>query len=494
LLKTEIISMKNVPFLLIFLFVIQGVIYSGMYPLWDGWDEPWHFAYVQHIVEKKELPTEGDKVSNEVVFTLDKLPLANLDFFPIEPGGKIHHDFWNDFDAQEVLENKNKLSEIPYSERINPSNWNLAETKQPPLAYLTQAPVYLLFYDQDILERSFTLRIFSVLVTVLAIVFAYKTISLIFNDHFIRIGSLMYIVFTPMFTTNISRVNNEFLTILLFSIFLYLLVLYLKGKTNTLHVVLIGLVLGFGLLTKHTFLIAVGLVPIVIFLKHIQNSTIKPRISKLHSLKNLGLIFGITIPMVSWWYYDRIASGNFTGIKELQSLTIGEYFQGFMEIRWDIFAEFFFKTFWGTYGWSFYIPESPYFEAIIIFVGICIAGLGYGIVKRIKKRDSKILREWRYQSIFILGLSIVLLIIGQLIISVQAYYSLDYGAGLFLGWYLFITITAISMLILLGFRTLIINSKLKKFQNESLLVAFIILIIFNTTTFYWLLPNYYVGV
>jgi len=68
------------------------------------------------------------------------------------------------------------------------------------------------------------------------------------------------------------------------------------------------------------------------------------------------------------------------------------------------------------------------------------------------------------------------------------------GIGVNVGWYVFITITAISMLILLGFRTLIINSKLKNFQNESLLVSFVILVIFNATTFYWLLPNYYAGV
>jgi len=87
----------------------------------------------------------------------------------------------------------------------------------------------------------------------------------------------------------------------------------------------------------------------------------------------------------------------------------------------------------------------------------------------------------------------VLLIIGQIIISVQAYYSLDYGAGIYLGWYLFITITAISMLVLLGFRTLIINSKLKKFQYESLLASLILLFVFNATTFYWLIPKYYLG-
>ena len=128
----------------------------------------------------------------------------------------------------------------------------------------------------------------------------------------------------------------------------------------------------------------------------------------------------------------------------------------------------------------------------MIFVGVCIVGLVYGIIKKAKKYGFRIFRNWKYQSIFALSLSIFLIIIGQSFISIQS--ILIIGIGIIGGWYIFITITAISMLMLFGFRTLIINSKLKKFQNESLLVTFVILVIFNATTFYWLIPKYYLGV
>ena len=64
LLKPQIISMKNLPSFLIIFFVVQGIIYSGMYPLWEGWDEPAHFGYVQHIAEKKTIPKLTDEISN----------------------------------------------------------------------------------------------------------------------------------------------------------------------------------------------------------------------------------------------------------------------------------------------------------------------------------------------------------------------------------------------------------------------------------------------
>jgi len=352
--------------------------------------------------------------------------------------------------------------------------------------------VYLLFYDQDIFSRVFALRVFSVLLFAAAAVFAYKTISLLFDDRLMRIGSLMFIVFNPMFLTSSSRVSNESVTILLFSIFLFLMVLYLKGKTNTLHVVLIGVVLGLGILTKPTFLPIALLVPIFIFLKHIQNNTDKLRINLILPLKNLGLIFGIIIPMGSWWYFERFAAGNPTGHIQVQEITMAQFAQAIFQVPWFKFVDLFFATHWGFYGQSFFAPPDFYYLIIMGMVGISIAGLGYGIALKVKHLGRKIVRNWKYQSIFALALSTLLIFLAQALFNVQ--YYVIYEATFFPGWLIFISMTAIAMILLLGFRTIIINSKLKRFKDESLLVSFIILIIFNSTTILWLVPNYYAGI
>ncbi len=69
--------MKKVPILLIILFSVQGVIYSGMFPLYEGWDEPAHLAYVQHVAERKDLPTLNDPISNEVQYSMAVYPRNN---------------------------------------------------------------------------------------------------------------------------------------------------------------------------------------------------------------------------------------------------------------------------------------------------------------------------------------------------------------------------------------------------------------------------------
>ena len=496
----EIFSMKKLSILLIILFVVQGIIFSGMYPLWDPWDEPAHFAYIQHIAEAKTLPIYEDYLSNEMVFTFDKTPmvvtwLIDKDCCNVTDDVKYYYlsEYWQTFDLEEAQKNKELISSQTLESRTTSEPFiAIYEAGQPPLGYLVQVPVYLLFYDQDILTRVFALRIFSILVTAIAAVVAYKTISLLFDDRFIRLGSLMFIVFNPMFTNDISRVSNEAITILLFSIFLFLMVLYLKGKTNTLHVVLIGVVLGLGLLTKATFMPALLLVPVFIFLRYIQNNSNKLR-SLLQPLKNLGLILGITIPMVSWWYYERFATGNFTGWINLPGITFDQFIQGIFQVPWAKFFFYFYWTFWGFFGMHFF--EPPYFIKTIlvpILMGISISGLGFGIALKVKQYGLKIVRNWKYQSIFALALSTSFIILAQSLFNVQIFLVME-GRMFPNGWFTFISFTAIAMVSLLGYRTIIINTKLRRLKEEFLLIAFIILIILNTSTFYWLIPKFYAG-
>jgi len=500
-LHLEIFSNKKLPTLLIILFVVQGIIYLGMFPLWDPWDEPVHFSYIQHLVEEKSLPTLQDYLSTEITSSFYQFPMPVnwLDTWEQADQTKnfqFHNftTFWNTFDLNEIQKNKDVIETQPVESRtIYEPFIHVYEGSYPPVGWLPQVPVYLMFYDHDIITRVFALRIFSLMVTTVAVVVAYKTISLLFDDRFMRIGSLMFLVFNPMYMTTLSRVTNETVTILLFSIFLYLMVLYLKGKTNTLHVVLIGVVLGLGILTKPTFIPAILLVPVFIFLKQIQINKDKLRINLSQSLKNLGIIFAITISMGSWWYAKNIASGNPTGHiwMSLEGISFNQFIQGTFQVPWDAFVVEFFRTFWGIYGMSLFSQPDLYFQIIMIMVGISSAGLGYGIALKLKHRGRKIVRDWRYQSIFAVALSTIFIILAQSLFSVHLF--LLFKSTLPYGWLTFISFTAIAMLLLLGYRTLI-NNKLKRFKERSLLAAFIILIIFNVTTFYSLVPKYYAGV
>src|SRR3979411_2134260 len=56
-------------------FVVRGVFYCSVLPVWEGYDEPFHFAFVQYLVSDNRLPVTTTLVSREIQASLHSLPL-----------------------------------------------------------------------------------------------------------------------------------------------------------------------------------------------------------------------------------------------------------------------------------------------------------------------------------------------------------------------------------------------------------------------------------
>ena len=35
---------------------LNAILYATLLPLWDGFDEPFHYSFVQHLARTRELP------------------------------------------------------------------------------------------------------------------------------------------------------------------------------------------------------------------------------------------------------------------------------------------------------------------------------------------------------------------------------------------------------------------------------------------------------
>jgi hypothetical protein len=46
-------------FFLILFGALNGLLYSSLLPLWEGFDEPFHYAYVQDLSVDQRLPVLG---------------------------------------------------------------------------------------------------------------------------------------------------------------------------------------------------------------------------------------------------------------------------------------------------------------------------------------------------------------------------------------------------------------------------------------------------
>ncbi len=62
-------SRRSVPAIAVILlgFIVLASVYSLLTPVFEGPDEPWHFAYVQHLAQQRSLPRQDDPQARELI-------------------------------------------------------------------------------------------------------------------------------------------------------------------------------------------------------------------------------------------------------------------------------------------------------------------------------------------------------------------------------------------------------------------------------------------
>ena len=175
-----------VPWGLWALFVFRGLVYLSVTPVWEGFDEHQHYAYVQMVAERGRLPISGrDAVSLEVEAALRLLPLPwELKDCGL---GLTHEEYWR-LGEVERRARQDALRQIPPGARREPagtsnSHLRLYEAQQPPLYYLLAAGPYRLFQGTGLLARVFILRLFSVLLASAAVPLLFLTARRVFGNR-----------------------------------------------------------------------------------------------------------------------------------------------------------------------------------------------------------------------------------------------------------------------------------------------------------------------
>ncbi|MGA3202995.1 MAG: hypothetical protein ABSF12_10950 [Bryobacteraceae bacterium] len=195
-------------------FLLRGAFYCQLIPLWEGYDEWGHYAFVEHLrLHHGSLPRTSDGVSEE-----------------------IHQSVESAFIKHEAAE-----------------PLKLFEAQQPPLYYWVLSVPNRIWIGAPISTRIRRLRMFSILIASLAIPFAYLAAFELFYSRRIALSVCALIAVMPELMIDVVRIGNESLAIALASWIIWLL---LRTRAPAL-----GLALGLGLLTKAYFL---AFIPILI--------------------------------------------------------------------------------------------------------------------------------------------------------------------------------------------------------------------------------------
>ncbi len=199
---------------------LNAILYAGLLPLWEGFDEPFHYAYVQQLWRQRSLPRLGRSI----------LTAEIQDSLPVAPGSYLVHrnipiviSFQDYFARSEEYrhELRRRLETLDPHSAAQPAGGPNYEAQQPPLAYAILAPFDAALSGIPLVWRILELRLVAVLLAtiVTGLVTWRLAKQLGLSEGWAR--SALFLVFSSqMFYATAAHVANDWLALALFALLL----------------------------------------------------------------------------------------------------------------------------------------------------------------------------------------------------------------------------------------------------------------------------------
>ena len=246
--------MKRADHLLLLAFAFaNATLYSSLLPLWEGFDEAWHYGYVQSFGYNRRLPVLGKTwLSQEVWDSMLACPASHIvarawpelqtfdRYFALSPADRIHE--------------RNRLEAISRGDGSVENAHTNYEAQQPPLAYIVLAVPNFLLSNASITIRVLWLRIFAAGVSVLITFFAAAKLfrALELPPSYQALG--LYCIFAcQMYWATIAHIGNDALGLAL-SVWFFAACATFSKRANLSGALHLAFATSLGLLTKAYFL------------------------------------------------------------------------------------------------------------------------------------------------------------------------------------------------------------------------------------------------
>lgn len=288
--------------------ILNGVLYSSLLPLWEGFDEPFHYGYVQTLSTELRLPRLGQTtLSAEVWASLQLAPASHLVQRNIPPAMTFREYFA--LPAAERAARRWRLQTISpalrFDHRQTPLDY---EANQAPLAYLLLAPADRLWSRLPLLERVWRLRVLCATASCLFLAAAavYLARRLALSARWAA-ATLFLIFSTQMFYAATAHISNDWLAVPLVAL-LFGAAVSFCSKPQPRSLGLLGFALAAGLLTKAYFLAFVPFV-FALLLWRSARREIPPRV--------LAGCAAAVLAIAGPWYARNVALyGSLSGMQE----------------------------------------------------------------------------------------------------------------------------------------------------------------------------------
>jgi 4-amino-4-deoxy-L-arabinose transferase-like glycosyltransferase len=360
--------------LIIVAYLVIGILYAVKTPAWEAPDEPAHYNYIKYLAENYR--------------------------FPILQMGDYPHDYLEEIKARQ----------FPPEMSIEPIRY---EFHQPPLYYILAAVVYKLFAG-----RLLPLRLLSVLLGCCLLWVAYHLIKEIFPEYeTLALGTAAFVAFVPMHIAMTAAVNNDTLAELILAVILWILVRYVRGgaegiETRFLELsvpqtrpmvstfdapgnigewknlvslfIRLGVLMGLGLLTKITTLVAIPLALVAALVKEgwleqHRKFTLARRLLLLASC----FLFPALLLALPWFVRNVLVYGGLDiwGLGRHDAIVINQPRTAEWLARLGaagLAKEFIlttFRSFWAQFGWMGLLVDQRIYLILALLCAVVWLGL-----------------------------------------------------------------------------------------------------------------------
>ncbi len=224
-------------------FVLRGIFYSSILPLWEGYDEYSHFAFLQHAVAHGDLPRPGEtRISRQVQESMRLVGLPWL-LRDLPTDQYLTHDQYWKLSAEERARRERKLKSLPSAWRGEFATHKLLlyEGQQPPLYYwLLSAPLRILWLAQ-LPTQVIAIRWLSVGLCSLVVPIGFLLVRHVLRQEHLSLTVVAFAASMPEFILETSRVSNESLAVVLYTSLVYTMVRFVDRPCAPARACFLGL-------------------------------------------------------------------------------------------------------------------------------------------------------------------------------------------------------------------------------------------------------------
>jgi hypothetical protein len=239
--------------------LLNAILYAGLMPLWEGFDEPFHYGYIQHLWAAHALPVQRQTTLSEEVWQSIALAPASPVVKHNLPMVTTYDDF-SRLSAEEREARRRRLEQLDPALAAVPSQAPNYESQQAPLAYGLLAPFNALWSRTPLPTRIWLLRLICAAAATLSTgLLTLRLARLLGLDPPAQLAALFLLFSSQMFYATAAHVANDWLALPLF-----LLVLTAAVEFRPF---LMAVALAAGLLTKAYFLAMIPFVLVLVLMR-----------------------------------------------------------------------------------------------------------------------------------------------------------------------------------------------------------------------------------